>query len=82
MFANVGMPYRKRGNIKEEKKTHPRELPLHSQNSKEEGEGGGPCAPCFFCNTPSRKDCTFSTLAMSSQHVNPLLPYSKSDAFL
>jgi hypothetical protein len=29
--ANVGMPYGKTGNIKEEKKTHPRELPLHSQ---------------------------------------------------
>jgi hypothetical protein len=29
--ANMGMPYGKRGNIKEGKKTHPRELPLHSQ---------------------------------------------------
>jgi hypothetical protein len=28
--ANVGMPYGKTGNIKEEKKTHPRELPLPS----------------------------------------------------
>jgi hypothetical protein len=30
--ANVGMPYGKTGNIIEEKKTHPRELPLHGQN--------------------------------------------------
>jgi hypothetical protein len=30
------------------------------------------------CNTPSRKDCcTFSTLAMSSQHVNPPFPTAK-----
>jgi hypothetical protein len=63
---NVRMPYGKRGNIKEEKKTHPKRI---SPPQPKDVDEGPLCSLASSFNMPSRKDCccTFSTLAISSE---------------